>query len=394
MQAVILAAGKSTRTWPLTLTTPKPLLKVMNKEIIRHNLDALQGLVGDVIVIVGFKKEQIIKEIGYKYGKLKIRYIEQKTQSGTGHAIKCVEKLVKDKFIVMGGDDIFSKEDIKACLRHKYAVLGCVVENPNRFGVFVVKNKKVTKVVEKPNRFVSDIVNTGLYVFDKSVFGFKLRKSPRGEYEIVDYVNELVKKEKVVCEKVKEHWLSIGYPWDLIEANNVLVSKIRNDIKGKVEKGVVVNGKIKVGKGTTILSGTYIAGNVVIGENCNIGPNCFLRGNTSIGNGCHIGQAVEIKNSIIMDKANVPHLSYVGDSVIGENSNLGAGTITANLRHDNKNVTSVVKGKLVDTGRRKLGAIIADDVHTGINTVIYQGRKIWPGVGTRPGEIVDKDKRA
>ena len=394
IQAVILAAGKSTRTWPLTLTKPKPLLKVMNKEIIRHNLDALQGLVGEVIVIVGFKKEQIIREIGYKYGKLKIRYIEQKTQSGTGHAIKCVEKLVKNKFIVMGGDDIFSKEDIKACLRHKYAVLGCVVENPGRFGVFVVKGKKVKKVVEKPKRFVSDVANTGLYVFDKSVFEFKLRKSPRGEYEIVDYVNALVKKEKVVCEKVKGYWLSIGYPWDMIEANNVLVSKIRNDIKGKVERGVVVKGKIKVGKGTTILSGTYIAGNVVIGENCNIGPNCFLRGNTSIGNGCHIGQAVEIKNSIIMDKAKVPHLSYVGDSVIGENSNLGAGTITANLRHDNKNVTSVVKGKLVDTGRRKLGAIIADDVHTGINTVIYQGRKIWPGVGTRPGEIVAKDKMA
>ncbi len=95
-----------------------------------------------------------------------------------------------------------------------------------------------------------------------------------------------------------------------------------------------------------------------------------------------------------MDKAKVPHLSYIGDSVIGENSNLGAGTITANLRHDNKIVRSVVKGELVDTGRRKLGAIIADDVHTGINTVIYQGRKIWPGVGTRPGEIVDKDKKA
>ena len=394
IQAVILAAGKSTRTWPLTLTKPKPLLKVMNKEIIKHNLDALQGLVGEVVVIVGFKKEMIIKEIGYKYGRLKIRYVEQKTQLGTGHAIKCVEKLIRDKFIVMGGDDIFSKEDIKACLRHKYAVLGCVVENTDRLGVFVVKNKAVKKLVEKPKKFVSGIANTGLYVFDKSVFGFKLRKSPRGEYEIVDYVNELVKREKVVCEKVKGHWLSIGYPWDLIEANDVLVSKIKSDIKGKVEKSVIVKGKIIVGKGTRILSGTYIAGNVVIGENCNVGPNCFLRGNTSIGNECNIGQAVEIKNSIIMDKAKVPHLSYIGDSVIGENSNLGAGTITANLRHDNKNVRSVVKGELVDTGRRKLGAIIADDVHTGINTVIYQGRKIWPGVGTRPGEIVDKDKKA
>ena len=394
IQAVIMAAGKSTRTWPLTLTKPKPLLKVMNKEIIKHNLDALQGLVGEVIIIVGFKKEMIIEEIGHKYGKLKIRYAEQKRQLGTGHALKYVEKLIKGKFIVMGGDDIFSKKDIKACLRHKYAVLGCKVEDPGRFGVFVVKGKEVKKVVEKPKKFVSDIANAGLYVFDKSVFKFKLRKSQRGEYEIVDYINALIKKERVVCEKVKGRWLSVGNPWDLIEANSVLVSEIKNDIKGKVEKNVIVKGKLKAGKGTEILSGTYIKGNVIIGENCLIGPNCYLRGNTSIGNGCHIGQAVEIKNSIIMDNAKVPHLSYIGDSVIGENSNLGAGTITANLKHDNKNVRSVVKGKIVDTGRRKFGTIIADDVHTGINTTIYPGRKIWPGVSTLPGEIIDKDKKA
>lgn len=394
IQAVIMAAGKSTRTWPLTLTRPKPLLKVMNKEIIKHNLDALQGLVSEVIIIVGFKKEMIIEEIDHKYGKLKIRYAEQKRQLGTGHALKYVEKLIKGKFIVMGGDDIFSKKDIKACLRHKYAVLGCEVEGPGRFGVFFVKGKEVKKVVEKPKKFVSGIANAGLYVFDKSVFKFKLRKSQRGEYEIVDYINALIKKEKVVCEKVKGRWMSVGNPWDLIEANSVLVSEIKNDIKGKVEKNVIVKGKLKAGKGTEILSGTYIKGNVIIGENCLIGPNCYLRGNTSIGNGCHIGQAVEIKNSVIMDNAKVPHLSYIGDSVIGENSNLGAGTITANLKHDNKNVRSVVKGKIVDTGRRKFGTIIADNVHTGINTTIYPGRKIWPRVSTLPGEIIDKDKKA
>jgi bifunctional UDP-N-acetylglucosamine pyrophosphorylase/glucosamine-1-phosphate N-acetyltransferase len=395
IQAVIMAAGKSTRTWPLTLTRPKPLLKVMNKEIIKHNLDALQGLVSEVIIIVGFKKEMIINEIGRKYGKLKIRYVEQEEQLGTGHALKYVENFVKNKFVVMGGDDIFSKKDIKACLKHKYAVLGRKVEDPSRFGVFVVKGKEVKKIVEKPKKFISDIANTGLYIFDKSVFEYKLKKSQRGEYEIVDYINALVKKEKVVCEKVKGHWLSIGYPWDLIEANGVLVSEIKkSDIKGKLEKNVVVKGNLKVGRGTEILSGTYIKGNIVIGENCNIGPNCFLRGDTSIGDGCHIGQAVEIKNSIIMDNAKVPHLSYIGDSIIGENSNLGAGTTTANLKHDNKNVRSFVNGKIVDTGRRKLGAIIADDVHTGINTVIYPGRKIWPAVNTTPGEIVSKDKQA
>ena len=205
---------------------------------------------------------------------------------GKDHAIKHVETLIKNKFLVIGGDDIFSQKDIQSCLRHKYAVLGCKVENPERFGVFVVKNKEIKKVVEKPKNFVSDIANTGLYVFDKTVFSYKLRKSKRGEYEIVDYVNMLAKKEKVICEEVKGHWLSVGYPWDLISVNNYLVSKIKNNIRGKLEKNVTVHGTIQVGKGTVILSGTYIEGNIVIGDNCKIGPNCYLRGNSSIGNNC------------------------------------------------------------------------------------------------------------
>ena len=92
-----------------------------------------------------------------------------------------------------------------------------------------------------------------------------------------------------------------------------------------------------------------------------------------------------------MNGSKVPHLSYIGDSVIGENVNLGAGTITGNLRHDNADIKSMVKDKLIDSKRRKFGTIIGDNVHTGIHTSIYPGRKIWPGKGTSPGEIVKKD---
>jgi bifunctional UDP-N-acetylglucosamine pyrophosphorylase/glucosamine-1-phosphate N-acetyltransferase len=88
------------------------------------------------------------------------------------------------------------------------------------------------------------------------------------------------------------------------------------------------------------------------------------------------------------------HLTYLGDSVVGDRANLGCGTITANVRHDGANHKAVVNGACVDTGRLKLGAIIGDDVHTGINTSIYPGRKMWPGVTTRPGAIVLKDVEA
>jgi UDP-N-acetylglucosamine diphosphorylase / glucose-1-phosphate thymidylyltransferase / UDP-N-acetylgalactosamine diphosphorylase / glucosamine-1-phosphate N-acetyltransferase / galactosamine-1-phosphate N-acetyltransferase len=184
----------------------------------------------------------------------------------------------------------------------------------------------------------------------------------------------------------------IRYPWDLLRANELYVSSLtENLIAGDVHSSAVIEGVIHLGAGTRILPGVFIEGNVIIGENCKIGPNCYIRGNTSIGDGCHIGQSVEIKNCLILSKTNVGHLSYIGDSVLGEKVNLGAGTTTSNLRHDGKNHRSLVNGVLIDTGRRKFGAIFGDGVHTGINTSIYPGRKLWPGTTTRPGEIVERD---
>jgi bifunctional UDP-N-acetylglucosamine pyrophosphorylase/glucosamine-1-phosphate N-acetyltransferase len=143
-----------------------------------------------------------------------------------------------------------------------------------------------------------------------------------------------------------------------------------------------------------IKTGAYIEGPALIGENAVIGPNCYIRAYTSIGKNVKIGNAVEIKNSIIMDNTNVGHLSYVGDSVIGRESNFGAGTITANLRHDNADISVTVKGKRVSSGRRKLGAIIGDNVKTGIGTSISPGVILHQGVRTGIGVIVDRDIEA
>ncbi|MBN2452444.1 MAG: hypothetical protein JXR77_18810 [Lentisphaeria bacterium] len=162
-------------------------------------------------------------------------------------------------------------------------------------------------------------------------------------------------------------------------------------IEGCVREGVVVDGHLALGTGSVLLPGVYIEGNAVIGRDCKIGPNCYIRGSTAIGDGCHIGNAVEVKNSILMQGAAIGHLSYCGDSIIGERTNFGAGTITANFRHDGAGHRSMVGGTLRDTGRRKLGAIVGDDVHTGIHTAIYPGRKIWPHQWTLPGEVVRKD---
>jgi bifunctional UDP-N-acetylglucosamine pyrophosphorylase/glucosamine-1-phosphate N-acetyltransferase len=122
---------------------------------------------------------------------------------------------------------------------------------------------------------------------------------------------------------------------------------------------------------------------VIIGRSCEIGPNCYIRPCTAIGDNCHIGAAVEVKNSIIMRGSKIPHLNYVGDSIIGENCNLGAGTKIANLKLDKQNI----KVNDVDTKRRKLGAIIGDSVETGINASINVGTTIGNNTQIGPGAL-------
>ena len=153
---------------------------------------------------------------------------------------------------------------------------------------------------------------------------------------------------------------------------------------GEVEPGATLKGPVSIGKNTLVKSGSYIEGPVIIGEDCRIGPNCYIRPCTTIGNGCHIGAAVELKNSIIMNHTDVPHLNYIGDSVIGEGCNFGAGTKVANLRLDKKNI--LVSG--IDTKRRKLGAIVGDNVQTGINTSINVGTVIGSNSFIGPGAVV------
>jgi len=160
------------------------------------------------------------------------------------------------------------------------------------------------------------------------------------------------------------------------------------EMKGDIEPGATLNGPVHVGEGTEILSGAYIVGPVYIGRDCVIGPNCYIRPSTSLGNRCKVGNAVEMKNSILMDDTKVPHNSYVGDSVIGERCNFGAGTKVANLRLDNRPVPVIIDGKRVSSKRRKLGAIIGDDVKIGINVSIEPGTIIEEESFIGPGAMV------
>ncbi|NRH20725.1 NTP transferase domain-containing protein [Candidatus Gracilibacteria bacterium] len=395
MHLVIMAAGEGSRMRPFTDTTPKPLIQICGKTIIEHNIEPIIELFEEIYLIVKYKKECFIEYFGDTYKGKKIHYIEQGEQSGTGAAILSLDNNIEGDFIVISGDDIYSSDDIVNLTKQPgYATLVKQVENPELFGIFTCDtNGKATEIVEKPTDLsIGNLANIGNHKFDDKIFEM-LRSIPlssRGELEITDLIQYYIGKGQYNVVEAIGRWIPVGYPWDLIKANNEIIGKYSETInKGAIiEPQVNIKGNVYLEEGVILKSGTYIEGNVYLGKGTIIGPNSYIRGNTSIGEHSKIGAFVEVKNSYIGSFSAIPHLSCIGDSIIGNHVNIGGGSKVANLRHDGKNIRVKIKDTLVDSGRYKLGAIIGDNVHLGINTLIYPGRIIPTNGSTIPGEIV------
>ncbi len=389
MKAIILSAGEGSRMRPLTLTKPKTMLPVAGKPIIQYNIESLKknGIV-DILLIVKYKEDIVRKYFGdgSEFG-VNITYKTQEDFLGTANAISYGEDFIHESLIVLNGDIILDAEILQEIIeKYNYMkpdtlMVLTEVENPSAFGVVEIDNHDIKNIIEKPKLedAPSNLVNAGIYIFNDDIFDkiHKTELSERGEYEITDSLLLQIKDgKKVIGHHTDKDWIDVGRPWELIEVNEELISELKTDIKGKIESGVYINGEVYLDEGSIIRAGVYIDGNVYIGKNCDIGPNSYIRGNTYLGDNVFVGNAVEIKNSIIMENTNVSHLSYVGDSVIGSNCNIAAGTNIANLRFDNATIKTKIKDKRIDSGRRKLGAIIGDSVKTGINSSFSPGVKV------------------
>jgi UDP-N-acetylglucosamine diphosphorylase/glucosamine-1-phosphate N-acetyltransferase len=384
-----MAAGEGQRMRPLTANRPKVMLPIASKPLLEHLLVEVKesGITGFVF-IVGYCDKQVRNYFGdgSKWG-VSIEYVEQRKQLGTADAIRTAGSVVEGNFLAMNGDHIVSRADIKKLIKAKNNTMGVIeVKNAEGLGILELADGKVVGVYEKVKNPPTMMANPGLYLFTPEIFDAveKTEKSPRGEYEITDSLKILMKSKAGLAYMEIKSWVDLSYPWDLLRANEAMMPALKGERLGEVEPNVTLKGEVSIGKGTVVRSGSYIEGPVIIGENCRIGPNCYIRACTTIGNDCHIGAAVELKNSIIMNHTAVPHLNYVGDSVIAEKCNFGAGTKIANLRLDQKNIT--VNG--IDTKRRKLGAIIGDHVETGINTSINVGTVIGSNSFIGPGAVV------
>ncbi|NVM34089.1 MAG: NTP transferase domain-containing protein [Candidatus Lokiarchaeota archaeon] len=408
MKAVILAAGEGKRLRPITSSQPKPMIPLLGKPILEHIILGLKNIgINHILIIIGYKQE-IIKEWFEKtaiYFNIKIDYIIQEEYLGTAHAAGYAKDFIKDEAFLMMYGDIFVDTEIFKALFQKYKqdkIDGIItlkkVDNPQEYGIITLNSKGlVEKIIEKPNleQKAGNLANAGIFIFNHSIFKAieKTPKSIRNEYEFTDSMQILINElnGKILGFPINDYfWNDIGLPWQLFETSHFLLDKLKKEINGNVEENVKIQGEVYIGKGTNIKSGSYIQGPCFIGENNLIGPNAFIRPYTSIENNCHIGMS-EVKNSLIFSDTSIPHFNYVGDSIICSNVNLGAGTKLSNLRFDNGTIKMKIKEKLIDSGRRKLGAVMGPNSQTGINASVMCGKKIGQNSIIGAHTIVNED---
>jgi UDP-N-acetylglucosamine diphosphorylase/glucosamine-1-phosphate N-acetyltransferase len=404
MKAVILAAGKGTRLNPLTDNTPKPMLNVAGRPLLEWMLMRVKEAgISDVLIVTNYLEDQIKKYFGEGSAHgLKISYKTQKQTQGTANAFyQAKDFMDKGDFMALYGDHYLAEGVLKKLrtdhVDGEVTVSSLLVDDPSQYGAFALDGDYVKKVVEKPpkGKEPSNYANVGIYIFPRKVFEYieKTPLSPRGEYEITDTM-QLMIDDNVTHRKhdiMKEDWLDIGLPWTLLEANKRAMKCIEYKIDGVVEDGAKLHGQVWLKNGARIRSGAYIEGPVVIGEKSDVGPNCYIRAGTCLGKNVRIGNACEVKNSIIGDDSHAAHLSYIGDSLIGKNCNLGAGTITANLRFDKSPIEVTVKGERLNSRLQKLGIIMGDNVQTGVNVSIHPGAVIGSDSWIAPGVTVQRD---
>ena len=367
MKALILAAGKGERLQPLTDYKPKAMLPVCNKPLIDYQIEMLRKHGIDEVAVVIGHLEKALKE------HLNVKFYRDASISGTASAVYAAKDFIDDEFILLYGD-VFFDGSINELIKTPNSMAVVQVEDVSRYGEVIFRDGKLVNIKEKSGSG-SGFVNAGIYHFDPTILDFieKTEESNRGEFELTDSIMMLNRSEKVRVVPVNGYWNDIGYPWDYIDANMYMLNKIG----------------FSAGENTEIWSNAMIRKPVVIGSGCKI-KNCVIE-RSVVGDGCVIGEFSIVKRSIVMNKSKVPHLNYVADSVIAEGCNLGAGTKIANLRFDDANVKVTIKGRRIDSGRRKLGAFIGYNVKTGINVSIYPGVKIGSDSWIEAEVLVKKD---
>jgi len=331
MRALVLSGGTGTRLRPLTYSNAKQLIPVANKPILFYIIEKLaRAGIKEIGIIVGDTHEEVEARVeNGETWNVEITYIHQPKPKGLAHAVITAADYVKDEdFIMILGDNLFQME-LTDMIKKFYdtksnaTILLHKVKNPSQFGVAVVQEDKIIKVVEKPREFISDLVITGVYIFDKSILNaiHLIKPSKRGELEITDAIQKLLEEgEKVTYELTNGWWKDTGKLQDVLEANRLILDDMENEFRN--DDNSFLNNKEKIFEERNIVFiNSVIEGPVVLGKDIyivdsRIGPYSSV-GTAVIINGC------EIENSIILEGALLEKVgSKISNSLIGRNATI------------------------------------------------------------------------
>lgn len=365
-QAVVLAAGEGERLRPFTASKPKVMIKVANKPILQYVVEALErNGIRRIIFVVGYKKEKIMDyfEDGKALG-VEIDYVFQKHLLGTGDALKQAEDKTDERFLVLSGDnvieeDTLSDSELLGVSENENAILIKVHKDVSKYGVVLVKNGLVKDIIEKPGEEISNLVNTGIYAFEKGIYEFL-------EEELTSGLLSMIRRGKRVkaCE-THGAWLDAVYPWNILSLNDIVLKENPAKVEGKIERGVTIDGRVTIGKNSVIRANSYVKGPVIIGENCEIGPNACIFPSTSIGTDVTIGAFTEIKNSVLTDMVKIGSFSSIQDSIFDMGSYAEGGFIARSEEAE------------IEIGgehhRVKVGAMVGECCEMGSNVIAHPG---------------------
>lgn len=332
MKAVVMAAGKSTRTYPLTLTRPKPTLPLLGKPLLAHTLAALAGKVEEAVVVVGYRAEMVRTTFGASWEGLRLSYVEQREMRGTADALAAAGAAAGAEFLVLNGDDYYGGANVDALLRITgAAILGAPVRESSRYGVLEVEGGRLVGLTEKPAAGGPALVNTGVYKLEAAIFDYidKLAPSSRGELELTDAVRAYARERGVAAVAAAGPWLAIATATDLLRAQVLLWPD----------------------------AAPYRAGaGLILGEDAAVG------GRSCLGANVNVGARALVEGSLLLDGVAVGEGAALTGSILGESVRIGAGAV-------------------VD------GAVVGDGALIGAGAVVEAGARIWPGVEVAAGEF-------
>lgn len=386
-QAVVLAAGRGERLYPLTSLRPKVMLPVANKPILQHVLEALASNgVRDIILVVGYCREHVQDTLGSGQALgVHIRYVVQEQQLGTGNALAMAQGLTDDRFLVVPGDNLVAAETLRPLIgAEDECVLVKESGSPFHYGLVMVRDGKVTHFMEKPGVQVSRWVNTGNYVLSRQVF-----QNLETEVDLPAALQHTVDSGATFrILPTEETWLDATYPWDLLNINNIALERVQPRFEGDREEGVVIKGNVQVGKGSIVRAHSYLVGPLIIGAGTEIGPYAAVFPGTSIGNNVVIAPFSEIRNSVLENSVQIGSHSVITNAILSEGCSFSARfhARSGEVRRQNHQQEEY---------RVQGGAVVAefveggDDVSLEAGVLVGKGARI--GSGRRLAQDVPED---